>query len=69
MDNTSSSAELDISMAHPWSSDVIESSASNLETVMLPNKGAGKICKYSGKRLPIGHAPSVIPIVFEQFST
>ena len=63
---TDFNAELDISLAHPWSLEAISLAAT-------PNKSAGskreetKIEKYSKERHAGKGSPSLIPLVFKHF--
>ena len=58
--------ELDISLAHPWSSDIFPSSA-HVSGVAAERRADRKKEKYSKQQLPGGTIATVTPLVMEQF--
>ena len=61
-----SNTDLDVSLAHPWSSKVIFSSASTEGAAALQREQTNAE-KYSNERLPGKQAVRLVPLVFEQF--
>ena len=59
-------AELDVALAHPWSQDVLPSSA-NTDGAAARRREEIKHKKYSHETLPGGYSPSLIPLVMEHF--
>ena len=58
-------AELDVALAHPWSQDVLPSSA-NTDGAAARRREEIKHKKYSHETLPGGYSPSLIHLVMEQ---
>ena len=61
-----SNTDLDVSLAHPWSSEVIFSSASTEGAAALRREQT-KAEKYSMERLPGEEAVRLVPLVLEHF--
>ena len=61
-----SNTDLDVSLAHPWSSEVIFSSASTEGAAALRREQT-KAEKYSMERLPGEEAMRLVPLVMEHF--
>ena len=60
------STDLDVSMAHPWSMDIL-SKASLFDGAAALRREEIKAKKYLGEILPQGSSPSAVPLVFEHF--
>ena len=61
-----SSVELDVAMAHPWSSDIFPTSAIT-DGAAARRREKRKEDKYQHERLPAGDFLSFVPLVFEHF--
>ena len=60
------STDLDVSMALPWSIDIL-SKASLFDGAAALRREEIKAKKYLGEILPQGSSPSAVPLVFEHF--
>jgi hypothetical protein len=58
--------DLDISLAHPWSSEIL-SRSSKEDRAAAQRQEDNKVKKYSQLNLPGGDHPNFIPLVFEHF--
>ncbi|XP_062518184.1 uncharacterized protein LOC134193365 [Corticium candelabrum] len=63
-----SDQEMDISLAHPWSKEVVKNCA-KLSGFAAKKREEMKNAKYDNKILLGGSAPKCIPVVFEHFGT
>ena len=63
-----SDLEIDVSLAHPWSKEVIRNSARQAGYAAKKREQV-KNAKYNSEILPGGRAPNCIPAVFEHFGT
>ena len=63
-----SNIDLDISLAHPWSSEIYPSSAEKIGAAASLRE-ARKKAKYDHLKLPGGSTSNVIPLVLEHFGT
>ena len=63
-----SNLDLDISLAHPWSSDVFPSSA-EATGVAANRRETRKVSKYEQHKLPEGSVVKVVPLVMEHFGS
>ena len=61
-----SNVELDISLAHPWSSDIFPTSASK-DGAAASKREDRKVARYERERYPGGLSVRVVPLVVEHF--
>ena len=60
------SVDLDVSVAHPWSIDIL-AKASLFDGAAALRREEIKAKKYMGEMLPQGSSPPAMPLVFEHF--